>query len=164
MKDKGHLSSLILHPLSFIPYPSPPMSLHRINLKGPWDYEWLDGPAAPPSSDGRVTMPADWESLFGPVAGRAVFRRRFHSPTNLEPDDRVWLVFDGVGGRGTVAVNGEMVGELTSSDRPQRFEMIARLEPFNEAVVELCIGPAAETNPGGLYAPVAIEIESSHEW
>jgi len=140
------------------------MSIHRINLKGPWDYEWLDGPAVPASSDGRVTMPAEWNALFGPVAGRAVFRRRFHSPTNLEPDDRVWLVFDRVGGRGTVAVNGEVVGKLTSSDQSQRFDMAARLQPFNEAAVELEFDPATDANPGGLYAPVAIEIESSHEW
>jgi beta-galactosidase/beta-glucuronidase len=93
-----------------------------------------------------------------------VFRRRFHCPTNLEPDDRVWLVFDGVGGEGTISVNGEVVGRLQSSGEPQRLDVATRLQPFNEATVELEFDPAGEQNPGGLFAPVAIEIESSHEW
>jgi beta-galactosidase/beta-glucuronidase len=135
------------------------MATHRIHLKGPWELESPD-----PTSTGRVTMPADWQSLFGTAAGRAVFRRRFHSPTNLEPDDRVWLVFDGVGGQGTVRINGEDVGRLQSSDQPQRFDIFATLQPFNEATVELEFDPATAATPGGLFAPVALEIESSHEW
>jgi uncharacterized protein with NRDE domain len=141
----------------------PRIDLHRMHLKGPWSYEWLDGSAMDRPPTGRVTMPADWESLFGAAAGRAVFRRRFHSPTNLEPDDCVWLAFDGVGGNGTVTVNGEVIGRLQASDRPQRLDMTARLQPFNETTVELEFDPTSG-NAGGLYAPVAIEIESMHEW
>jgi beta-galactosidase/beta-glucuronidase len=140
------------------------MSMHRIHLNGPWEYEWLDGTASEAAATGRVTMPADWGSLFRTARGRAVFRRCFHCPTNLEPDDRVWLVFDGVGGEGTVAVNGEVVGRLHSSGGPQRLDIAARLQPFNEATVELEFDAAGDANPGGLFAPVAIEIESSHEW
>lgn len=142
---------------------APSTSLHRIRLKGPWEFEWLGGPPIAAPATGRVTMPADWETLFGATAGRAVFRRRFHCPTNLEPDDRVWLVFDGVGGEGTVAINGEFVGRLQTSEQPQRLDVADRLQPFNEATVELAFDPAADANPGGLYAPVAIEIESDHE-
>jgi beta-galactosidase/beta-glucuronidase len=140
------------------------MSIHRIHLKGPWDYEWVGDPLSDAAESGRVTMPADWASLFGPAGGRARFRRRFHSPTNLEPEDRVWLVFDGVGGHGTVVLNDEIIGRLRSSDEPQRLDVATRLRPFNAVLVELEFDPAVAANAGGLYAPIAIEIESDHEW
>ncbi|MFQ5733312.1 MAG: hypothetical protein ACE5KM_15330 [Planctomycetaceae bacterium] len=132
------------------------MSVHRMHLKGPWDYEFLTADG----ETGTVTMPADWQELFGAVPGRAIFRRRFHEPTNLDDDERVWIVFDGVAGRGRVTVNGAMLGDVASSPGPQRFDMTAHLLPFSELLVELEYDPKTDGQPGGLHHPVAIEIES----
>lgn len=142
------------------------MSVHRIRLKGPWQFEWIgDAPAASGSDwqhSGRVKMPAEWSAIFGPAAGTVRFRRRFHRPTNLDDDERVWIVFDALGGTGTVLVNGAKLGELVTSATPQRFDMTAELQPSSELIVELTYSPAEpQSNAGGLFAPVAIEIEQA---
>ncbi|MGH7129010.1 MAG: NRDE family protein, partial [Planctomycetaceae bacterium] len=82
-------------------------SIHRIHLRGPWDYEWLSTSAdsrIAVAPAGRMKMPASWRDRFGEAAGTVRFRRRFHRPTNLEPRERVFLVFDGIGGRGSVSL------------------------------------------------------------
>lgn len=135
--------------------------MHRINLKGPWEYEWLTSTAVEFPLAGRVKMPGDWRAAFGDAAGRVRFRRPFHRPTNLDDDERVWIAFDGVGGIGTVAINGHALGPLTTSDSPQRFDVTAHLEPNSALVVELEFDPSQNaTQPGGLFASVGIEIES----
>lgn len=136
------------------------MTVHRINLKGPWEYEWVEGVlAADVTNTGRVKMPADWQAFFGPVAGTVRFRRRFHRPTNLDADERVWIAFGGVGGTGTVDMNGTRLGAIESSLEPQRFDVTSLLQPNCELFVELRFIPDEQpSQPGGLYAPVAIEI------
>lgn len=131
------------------------MSVHRIHLKGPWEYEWISSSADGPR--GRVTMPADWQSLFGEAAGRARFVRTFHRPSNLD-DETVWLTFDGVGGEGPVTVNGVDVGRLVCCSGPQRFDVTPHLQFFSELAVELQYDPQRDAEPGGLFAPVALEI------
>lgn len=134
------------------------MPIHRIHLKGPWEYRWLSPADAVPNDVGRATMPVDWQSLFGETHGRARFTRTFHRPSNLDDDETVWLVFDGVGGNGTASVNDVEVGRLTSSTEAQRFDVTAQLEFFSRLAVELEHHSTGEA--GGLYAPVALEIES----
>lgn len=156
-------------------------AVHRIHLKGPWEYEYPPraalqktvaggvqnnlaekSTASPePLPPGRVIMPADWHSLFGQSAGTALFRRRFHCPTHLDENERVEIVFDGVGGRGGVWLNGTELGRLVSADRPQRFDITPLLKPFNELAVQLHYDGAGDDRPGGLYAPVALEIFST---
>ena len=145
------------------------MPVHRIHLKGPWEYEFVAVPrsdggvsrdaSAAVSKSGRVTMPADWRSLFGSLAGRATFRRRFHKPTNLDPEERVWIAFDGLNGHANVQLNGQDLGTLSGTSSG-RLDVTGALQPFNELTVELDYDDRRDGSPGGLYAPVAIEIES----
>ena len=129
--------------------------VHRIRLKGPWEFASADG-----SQSGRVTMPAEWDDLFDENVKQATFRRLFHQPTNLDAGDRVFLVFDGVGGNGEFRLNGHSAGELIESDEPQRFDVTELLVPFSELVVELHRNSETE-RPGGLHDVVALEIEAS---
>ena len=144
------------------------MPIHRIQLKGPWEYEWLSPGSGPlgrtdgnPHSErtGRVTMPADWVSLFGELSGTVRFRRRFHRPTNLDPHERVFVAFAAIGGTGTVSVNGTEIGRLSTSSEVQRFEMTNVLKPFSELTVELEFVLERDGQPGGLWSVVAIEID-----
>ncbi len=91
----------------------------------------------------------------------ATFSRRFHRPTNLEPHERVFLVFEGIGGAGRVRLNDEPLGQVTLNDRPIEFDVTGRLAPFNRIDVELQFTPS-DTVPsqGGLYGAVALEIRS----
>ena len=108
---------------------------------------------------GRVKMPADWESLFGRQAGRVVFRRRFHRPTNLDPNERVLLVFEGVGGIARVELNGQALGTATDRETRTAFEITELLQPGNEISVDIEFDPVTSpSRRGGLWGPVAIEI------
>jgi hypothetical protein len=136
------------------------MATHRMHLKGPWKFEWLtEHSESSVPKTGRVKMPVDWVTAFGMTTGSVRFRRRFHKPTNLDPDETVWIVLDGVGGAGPVSVNGTILGVVHSAEEPQKFDMTPLLQQASELIIELEFHPSAEnSNLGGLFAPVAIEI------
>lgn len=149
---------------------------HRMHLKGPWHYEWLGNPFRPTGKKnstqsprevpltGRVKLPASWQELFGAVSGRTRFRRRFHCPTNLDSHEHVFVVFDGIGGTAEISVNGNQLG--TVADGPQRegFDITDLLQPANELFVEITFDAESSTDrPGGLWAPVALEIRSQRD-
>ncbi|MFT4556792.1 MAG: beta-galactosidase/beta-glucuronidase [Planctomycetaceae bacterium] len=144
---------------------------HRMHLKGPWSYEWLDGPRGPKCeddedatldspllTDSRVRMPSSMKESFGKVSGRVLFRRRFQRPTNLDDNERVHIAFDGIGGRAEIAVNGQTLGSLENNSETVSFDMTRLLEQSNELTVDLTISWGVDQRPGGLYEPVAIEI------
>lgn len=141
------------------------MPSHRINLKGPWDFEWLTPVIDTPNPDfpksGTVSMPRDWQSIFGPNAGTVEFRRKFHRPTNLEPHERVMLVLTEVRGGGEVQLNEKFVGEFRSSSELVEFEIGPLLQPFNVLAIKITFDPQEQHGlPGGLFAPVALEIRA----
>ena len=136
--------------------------VHRIHLKGPWDYFPLNSGAgasadsALPAS-GTVKFPAKWQDVLGTFCGTVRFTRRFNQPTNLEVEDRVDLVFDGVGGHADVRLNDRKVGSISPTESAARFEISTDLQLHN--LLEVTVtwsGPATEA--GGLWAPVALEI------
>jgi len=140
---------------------------YRILLRGPWQSEpqvrcqpdvtgtrvWSIS-ALPPAA--TVRLPASWHDLFGEFRGRVVFRRKFHPPSNLEPTTRLAIAFDGVGGHGSVALNGRFLGKLNPTSH--RFEIIGQLPPNCELEVELEFRDPDSRAPGVLSAPVALEI------
>ena len=149
--------------------------VHRMHLKGPWAYEWIDGPTgsagsavsaededrtvdSPLLTGFRVRMPASIQEAFGTMSGRVVFRRRFQRPTNLDSNERVHIAFDGIGGRADVSVNGETLGSLANYAETVSFDMTDVLEHSNELTVDLTITWDDDVEPGGLFKPVAIEI------
>jgi hypothetical protein len=148
-----------------------------MNLKGPWDYEWLDGPHAladsvadpPPAEDNefllahsRVRMPSSIEDAWGAVSGRVRFQRRFQKPTNLEPHERVHIAFDGLGGTAALTLNGESLTRLCDVESTQTFDVTDQLGQSNTLAVELTWGPAeSRQHQGGLWGAVAIEIHDA---
>src|SRR5579871_370288 len=108
------------------------MPTHRMHLKGPWEYEvQMDSPspASQPkpalspkaaveplkvSATGTIRMPSTWEAAFGDYRGAIRFQRRFQKPTNLDPEERVFVVFDGIGGTARVTLNDQELGEIRS--------------------------------------------------
>ena len=147
------------------------MQPHRILLRGPWEFEWLSDDVKQsqrhepiekntlPATSGRVQMPTDWQSLFGNMRGTARFRRHFHRPTNLEPHERVFIVFDGVGGTGHVELNGQRLGNVDLQNPQVDFDVTDCLSQSNSLVVELQCGTGDdELQARGLWGPVAVEI------
>jgi hypothetical protein len=148
------------------------MPVHRIHLKGPWEFAWLgaeNSHGANVATSGRVQMPCEWRSIFGDRGGRGRFSRRFHRPTGLEPGDVVRIVFAGIGGAATIGLNGEPLiprREGTTSPTPEpdslACDVSLLLQPANRLVVEVEFDPGLNTDArGGLWGPVAIEIVSS---
>lgn len=146
--------------------------IHRMHLKGPWEYEWVEGPSGSASSaededltmdsplltNFRVRMPSSIQEAFGNMSGRVVFRRRFQKPTNLDSNERVHIAFDGIGGRADVSVNGTTLGSLSNNSETVSFDMTEVLEHSNELAVDLTIVWDEDAEPGGLFQPVAVEI------
>ncbi|MBI1310256.1 hypothetical protein GC176_03030 [bacterium] len=145
--------------------------VHRMNLKGPWFYEWLDGPEpaaafltrcadrnSPQMSTSRVRMPTSWLDAFGAVAGTVLLRRRFGRPSNLEAHERVYVTLDCVIGDAEIAVNGELVAAMTKSTEPHSFDVTDRLDASNELSIKLTFDGRAARNDSSLLASVAIEI------
>ena len=131
------------------------MPTHRIQLKGPWQVRRLDQDKPPT----RVFMPASWVAIFGEESGRAEFRRKFNQPTNLESHEHVWIVFDGIGGEGTIRINGQNLGPITSATSSAEFEITQHLSLHNELVVELTVfSEKGADSKSGLWGPVALEI------
>ena len=109
-------------------------------------------------------MPQEWRVLFGEIPGTAQFRRKFHRPTNLEPHERVILVFTEVRGTGSVQLNEWPVGEFTGNGKSVEFEITSLMKPFNELSVEVTFDPATQPSlSGGLYGAVALEIRWNAE-
>jgi uncharacterized protein with NRDE domain len=158
-------------------------SPYRILLRGPWQSEALDptdlahaqfdgaepnGQWALESSTTQrpraatVRLPASWQELFGSFRGRVRFRRKFHPPSNLTATDRLAIVFDGVAGAGTVSLNGRPLGLIAADARTARFDETGLLRSNNELQVDLEFGGSiAGASPGGLFAPVALEIDAA---
>lgn len=146
--------------------------IHRMHLKGPWDYEWVEGPTGSASSaededltmdsplltNFRVRMPSSIQEAFGSMSGRVIFRRRFQKPTNLDSNERVHIAFDGIGGRADISVNGTTLGSLSNNSETVSFDMTEVLEHSNELAVDLTIVWDEDVEPGGLFQPVAVEI------
>ena len=156
--------------------------IHRMNLKGPWEYVWLDGPhkdtaaADTAAADAveepfdsefllaheRVRMPASIQDAWGQVSGRIRFQRRFQAPTNLETHERVHVAFDGLGGQARIELNGADLVTLSDPDVSRSFDITDRIGATNVLAVELT-WKAAESRQcqGGLWGPVAIEIHTA---
>ncbi|HEX4592047.1 MAG TPA: hypothetical protein VH120_19085, partial [Gemmataceae bacterium] len=124
---------------------------HRIRLRGPWEAEPLD----PPGETRRVTMPASLAECGLGDYRRVRFRRRFGRPRQIDAHERVWLVGEGIVGRGSVKLNGFNIGEIG----PGTFEFLVpeELAERNELTIEL----TADSPDDGLRGDVALEIRCS---
>src|SRR5437868_4647688 len=112
---------------------------HVIRLRGPWSLKVLerDPPAPPaPPTEHKVAVPGDWaETLGAGFCGSVRYTRRFNRPTNLEAQERVWLVVAGVDHQASVTLNGRPLGTAGSPNSPARFDVTADLTAYNLLVV-----------------------------
>ncbi len=142
-----------------------------MNLKGPWYYDWLDGPEpadvflarcadrdSPQMSTSRVRMPATWQDAFGAVAGTVLLRRRFGRPSNLESNERVHVALDELVVEAEVSVNGESVASVMRGAEPRTFDVTERLNASNELALKLSYDGRQTAGEERLLASVAIEI------
>jgi hypothetical protein len=129
--------------------------MHRIRLRGPWDLVPLDrtdGDAPLPPA-GRVDVPGDLSEVVGAdFRGRVRLGRRFNSPTNLDPDEQVALVFEALDAQAQLVLNGTPLQFAGQS--PARFDIRPLLALHNLLEVTL-------TLPALPLGEVRLEISSS---
>jgi len=114
-----------------------PILMHTIRLRGPWEWE-------PPDC----------------------FRRPFHEPTCLQPEDVVWLVIESPQALLQIVLNENRLGTVASGSPAERFDIGALLQPYNrleirlEPSVNLPQSAGKIDNAGGLVGNVRLEIDS----
>ena len=84
--------------------------MHVIRLREPWERESLD--------EGQLRL-----------------TRRFHRPTGLDSESRVWLAVDHAAGQAQVTLNDRGLGEIASY--PARLEVTQFLLPLNLLAITL---------------------------
>jgi len=168
---------------------------HVIRLRGPWDLQPLahlsrgaDGSPVesvdnlPPAQ--RINPLTDWGAALGAeFRGRVRYSRRFNRPTGLDASERVWLIVEGVDGRGQCSLDGQPLftiegyalaaaADITAYFRSNNGEQAERsgqrsLGSVIDIDVELLeqqpaalFRPGRELFGGGLLGDVRLEIRS----
>lgn len=153
---------------------------HTIRLRGPWECEPLarfvkstSGACREAVDDlpagGKTQVPGDWAKVLGAdFVGRARYRRRFNCPTNLDPCEHVWLVFDRFDHEAAVVLNGQPLGKFAGPDGPQHLDITPVLLAHNELTVDVSLPAEAFDDAsargdragqaGGLVGEVRLEI------
>lgn len=86
-------------------------------------------------------------------AGQVSLHRRFGRPTNLDPNEFVWLTFDEIQGLQFIKLNGI---EVKAAGERLEFEITELLHDRNEIEVVL----VAENESCGIVGNVILEIRS----
>ena len=103
--------------------PQMPSEPNRVSpLDGAWDFALLNSNGVQIAAGG-IDVPSSWElrgygkpRYDADISGEVgVYRRRFIVPRDWAADDRVYLRFDGVQFGAEVRLNGQVVGDFTTS-------------------------------------------------
>jgi hypothetical protein len=144
---------------------------YRIQLRGPWRFEPLaraqpDGTggivwtAESLPAPGTARLPTSWQEVLGEFRGRVLFRRRFHRPGNLDPQERVLIVLEDIPGAGAVTVNGRRLGLIDCATRAFQADVTDLLEGNDELQIDLELtDPTQERAP--LWKTAALEIRTT---
>ena len=125
--------------------PQLPSEADRVcSLDGAWDFALLDSNSVQTAA-GRIDVPSSWElrgygkpRYDADISGEVgVYRRRFTVPRDWAVGDRIYLRFDGVQFGAEVCLNGQVVGDFTTSFNAVCFEATeaVRRSGENELVV-----------------------------
>ncbi|MEK6238395.1 MAG: hypothetical protein N2C14_27065 [Planctomycetales bacterium] len=147
---------------------------HAIRLRGPWEYRVLERESEPASDSvdqGRMKAPCPWGKALGDgFRGTVRFQRNFFRPTNLDEDERVWLVLEGADAGADVSLNGQPLGRVEGYCRRAEFDVTSQLEPRNQITADVSLmehevnAPARfgrETLSGGLVGESRLEVRAS---
>lgn len=96
-------------------------------------------------------------------AGKACFRRRFHKPTNLDPEEKVYIVCSQLRGRARINVNETVLGTCDGYQEMIDFEITPLLKDANELAIEIEYSIEEASQHNLLWEWVAIDIRSEND-
>ena len=138
------------------------MLIHRINLAGPWHVLGCDrATEVAHAVSARVRFPVNWQALFESESTSIEMVRGFHRPTSLDAHDRVYLVFEGLVGNGTIRLNDVQLRTFSAAETSVAVEVTQLLQPFNRT--RLKIEPPDELVADTPAGTVAIEIHAGED-
>ena len=143
---------------------SAPTPIHRIRLRGPWEWAVPTLKAAQAWTWNRIRLPDEWDRLPA-IAGPVWFRRRFQAPTGVLETDRVRVLLSPSRHSPAVVLNGSELTSLpalANDTEPMiRFDIKTALSSRSNLLeIVFAAGITAPDLNGGLGQPVMIEIES----
>ncbi|MFK7819327.1 MAG: hypothetical protein AB8G99_11465 [Planctomycetaceae bacterium] len=121
---------------------------YRIRLRGPWQFVDSEG------TEGTQKLPTQW---LGPKTSVRL-TRKFNWIAELEPSERVFVVFAGYGGVGSVTVNEQKLGSLPGG--PAEFDISPLLQSGNLLEVALDFEALPEDTTCGLWGDVLLEVRT----
>jgi hypothetical protein len=159
---------------------------HIIRLRAPWQLQTLvryvplaSGEFQEDSVDlpstAKADVPGDWTELLGAdFLGRVRYTRSFNCPTNLDPNERVWLVCDGVDGAADFSLNGTSIFTVAGPNQAGSCNVTTHLRPHNLLSVEVSLLPPSHAQHvpratsragrgGGITGEVRLEIRRSSQ-
>lgn len=141
-------------------HPTPPP--HRIHLRGPWQAAWWDELGQSLGEPVRLRHPDNWLSFVAGRSGRVVLRRTFHSPTNLDPHESVFVILTGVHGHGEIALNNNPLGHFNESANACEFAVPLPLPFSNSLAIDVTFAAATPDVPDvGVFGVAALEIRQA---
>lgn len=143
---------------------SAPTPIHRIRLRGPWEWAVPTLRAAQAWTWNRIRLPDEWDRLPA-IAGPVWFRRRFQAPTGILETDRVRVLVSPSRHSPALMLNGRELTALPVSadavERMIRFDIKSALSSRSNLLeIVFAAGITSPDLDGGLGHPVMIEIES----
>lgn len=143
---------------------SAPTPIHRIRLRGPWEWAVPTPKAAQAWTWNRIRLPDEWDRLPA-IAGPVWFRRRFQTPTGITEAARVRVLLSPSRHSPAVMLNGQELTALPSladdAEPMIRFDIKTALSNRSNLLeIVFAAGITASDLDGGLGRPVMIEIES----
>lgn len=139
------------------------MESHRIQLRGPWQFEWLDcaGSSEPFGTAGRIKLPDDWTDFLEGASGQLRLRRRFGRPAHLDPQERVLVFVEEFWGAGELRINRQSLTHIegTANSRAEciREDITSILQPSNHLEI-ICTFPKLAVAGDGLWSSIGIEM------
>ncbi len=123
---------------------------HIIRLRGPWQYEVLEGRHPKSQTVGKVRMPTSWHDTLGSdFLGQVRCVRHFGMPTGLDADSRVTLVVGQHDAGGQISLNGQRLNDPHERHQSVRFDITHRLQRRNELCIDITLplpGPSGEVH------------------
>jgi hypothetical protein len=115
------------------------LEAHQIRLRGPWELSPLDSAGKACGATQTQQLPAAWDAVLPGFRGTVRYTRRFGKPTNLEAQERVWLVAQDIAGSAAMLLNGEKLpdtqADVTDSLRERNLLQIdvTQMDPAQAA-------------------------------